>query len=310
MRTLFIIFAACFLLTGTALLTQGQAPQQPKFLVVKGLQEDANYVLQSKDPDEILKHEKQDDDDYQTGQAVQERAAKALQKIKQLYDSGTPETEEIEVVSGKMTLGQLSEKMLDVDRKTTYIVMIHKLQQGAMNAKLWVEDVGQKGKLSYEQIQVAADAGENLEKLVVEAQKLGFPNDYKMSFWGNTFTLPELKEMGHYVATAGGQLKKEIDAQHAAKDAPYLKLLTGDKLRVFKEEFAGQGGMWEALTSGGRALATPEAMNSAGVWYTWGNSRGIVDTWHVTGWRFQGDKLVGSYSRSGIGLKPSAAGFR
>ena len=116
--------------------------------------------------------------------------------------------------------------------------------------------------------------------------------------------------MGHYVATAGGQLKAEIEAQRTAKDMPYLKVLTGDKLRIFKEEFGGQGGMWEAYGSGGRILNTPAMMIGAAAWYTYGNCSGIIDTWHVTGWRFEGDKLVGRTSKSGLGLKPSAAAYR
>ncbi len=309
MKTQFIFFTF-YLVFGATVLAQEQMPKPPKFLAVKALQQDANYVLQSKNPDKVLQQEKIDDYDFQTIAAVQERAANCLQKIKHLFDSGTPDTETIEVVTGTTTLGELSEKMLDINRKAIYIEMIHALEQSAMRTKNWVEDVGQQGKLKYDQLNVAASEGENLEKVVVQAQKLGFPNDYKMSFWGSSYTLPELKEMGHYVATAGGQLKKEIEAQRAAKDAPYLTLLKGDKLRIFKEEFAGQAGMFEVLTSGGRGLETPAAMNAATVWYTWGNSRGVVDTWHITGWRFQGDKLVGNASRSGFGLRPSAAAFR
>jgi hypothetical protein len=309
MRTHFFIFAVCLMMNGAALLAQ-DLPKQPKFLLINGIKEDANYVLRAKNPDDVLKQDKIDDYDYKSIEAVQQRAANCLQKIKQLLDAGTPEKEEIELVTGKTTVGELSEVMLETNRQATYVGMINRLEQTAMRTKNWVDDVGQKGKLSYDQLAAAADAGEMLEKTVVEAQKLGFPENYKLSLWGNTLTLPELKEMAHYVATAGGQLKKEIDAQRNAKDAPYLALLRGDKLRVFKDEFAGQGGMFEVSTSGGHGLATPAAMNAAAVWYTWGNSRGIVDTWHITGWRFQGDKLVGNYSRSGLGLKPSAAAFR
>jgi hypothetical protein len=310
MKIRFLIFAACLTLTAVAVKAQDQMPKQPKFLVVKGIQDEANYVLKAKNPDVVLQQEKIEDYDYQMIDAVHDHASNCLQKIKQLFDAGTPETEPIEVVTGPTTLGDLSEKMLDTNRKAIHIGMINKLEQNAMRTKNWVEDVGQKGKLSYAQLEVAAMDGEKLEKSVVEAQRLGFPDDYKIGFWKNSYTLPELKEMGHYVATAGGQLKKEIDAQRAAKDAPFLQALTGDKLRVFKEEFAGQGGMFEALTSGGRELSTPAAMSGATVWYTWGSSRGIVDTWHITGWRFQGDKLVGRVSRSGYGVRPGAANFR
>src|ERR1051326_4407979 len=133
------IFAACLLISGLAVFTRGQQmPQQPKFLVVKGIQEDANYVMQSKDPDDVLKQAKIDDYDYKSMSAVQERAANCLQKIKQLQDSGTPETEEIEVNGVKTTIGELRERMLDINRKALYIGMINKLEQAAMNTKNWV----------------------------------------------------------------------------------------------------------------------------------------------------------------------------
>ena len=296
---------------GLIVLPQNQVPlKQPKFLVINGLKEDAGYVQQAKNPADVLKNAKIDDYDYKSISAVHDRAEAALQKLKMLFEAGTPLEEEIQLPKGTIKLGDLAQTMLDVYRNSTYVGMINKLEQAAMNTKTWVEDVGVKGKLSYDQISVASDFGEKLEKLVVEAQHLGFPDEYKISFFGNSYTLPELKEMGHYVGTAAGQLKQEIEAARAAKDAPYLKVLSGDKLRIFKEEFGGQGGMWEAYGPGGGALSTPAAMSSAGVWFTYGNSRGLIDTWHITGWRFSGDKLVGRISRSGYGLKPSAASYR
>src|SRR3989442_8253289 len=107
MRHRFIVLAICLVASGVAATAQDDMPKQPKFLVVKGIQEDANYVLQAKNPDEVLQQEKIDDYDYKSIDAVQERAANCLQKIKQLFDGGTLETEEIEVVTGKTTVGEL-----------------------------------------------------------------------------------------------------------------------------------------------------------------------------------------------------------
>jgi len=104
--------------------------------------------------------------------------------------------------------------------------------------------------------------------------------------------------------------KEAIVAARNAKDTPFLKVLSGDKARIFKEEFGGLGGEWLCMGSGGNALTTPEQMKIATVWYTYGNNRGIVDTWHITGFKFQGDKLVGNFSKSGYGLKPPASAFR
>ena len=285
-------------------------PRPPKSVLINGLKEDAGYVQKAKNPEEVLKQPSIDDYDYKSIEAVQERAAKGLQKVKMLLDGGTPETEEIDINGTKVTLGDLMQLLLDTNREAIFIGMINKLEQTGLRTKIWVDDVGTKGKMSYDQLEVASDDGAKLEKLVGDAQKIGFPDDYKINLNKNDYTLVDLKEMGHYVSTAGGQLKKDIEAQRAAKDAPFLKVLTGDKLRVFKDEFGGQGGMWAAYGSGGKPLTTPETLASASVWYTYGNSSGIIDTYHVTGWRFNGDKLAGRTSRSGLGLKPSAAAYR
>ena len=119
-----------------------------------------------------------------------------------------------------------------------------------------------------------------------------------------------MKELADYIATAADDRAKAIAAERAAKDAPFLKVLTGDKARIFKEEFGGMGGEWLCIGSGGGALTTPEQMKGATVWYTYGNNRGLIDTWHITGFRFQGDQLVGRISKNGYGLKPPAASFK
>ena len=73
-----------------------------------------------------------------------------------------------------MKMGSLSETLLDINRKATYIEMIGKLEQTALQSKVWVEDVGTKGKLSYDQLEVASETGIKLEKLVADAQKSAF----------------------------------------------------------------------------------------------------------------------------------------
>ena len=51
-------------------------------------------------------------------------------------------------------------------------------------------------------------------------------------------------------------------------------------------------------------------MKNATVWYTYGNNSGIIDTWHITGFRFQGDKFAGRVSKNGYGLKPPSSSFK
>jgi len=42
MKTCLLISVVCLVMTGAAVMAQDQMPKQPKFLVVKGIQEDAN----------------------------------------------------------------------------------------------------------------------------------------------------------------------------------------------------------------------------------------------------------------------------
>lgn len=308
LKTLGTVF---LLITAMMSIVAGQAPQQPKFLIMNTLKEDAGYVLQEKTLDQLMQQPGGIGDyDIRSMAATKERAEKALQKIKQLIDGGTPETETIEIAGNKMTLGELTEKIFALHRDAAKVGVMSEIYQAGIGASAWLEDLNSEKKLQMDDVDVILIQGKRLQKVVGEANKLGFPADYTQKLRGQDYTLPQLKEMADYVTTAGGQIQKALLAELAAKDAPFLNVLTGDKLRIFKQEFANLKGQWECYGSGGRLLTTPEAMKSAAVWYTYGNSRGIIDTWHITGYRFSGDRLVGTISRSGYGLRPAAANFK
>lgn len=290
------------------------AQAQPKFLIIKGLKEDAAYALDSKTFEELLNQPGgMGSRDVNSMKATKERADRALQRIQQLTASGTPETEPIEINGTQMTLGELAEQLFKVQREAAKGIVYDELGQGAAGTKSFVDDIA-SGKLNDsdafgDSLSVAKFHSDRLLKAVIEAQKLGFSDDFKLNLYGQDYMLPELKEMAIYVSTNSQKQKDAIVAARNAKDEPFLKALTGDKARIFKEEFGDLGGQWLCIGSGGGALTTPAQMKAASVWYTYGNSRGIVDTWHITGYRFSGDKLVGRVSKSGFGLKPSAGNF-
>lgn len=293
-----------------ALAASGQT-QQPKFLIINGLKEDAGYVLQSDSLEKLMNQPGGiSDRDVQSMKATKERAEKALQKIKQLLDANTPESEPVALGEYKTTLGELSEQILAMHRDASVVVLMSELYQTGMGASAWLEDLGAGKKLAGDSLDAVVFQGKRLQKAVSEAQKLGFPENYKQTLRGQEYTLAQLKEMADYVTIAGDERQKALAAERAAKDAPFLKVLTGDRLRIFKEEFARLGGEWLCMGPGGAALTTPEQMKNAPVWYTYGNNRGLVDTWHITGFRFQGDRLVGRVSKSGYGLKPPSSSFR
>lgn len=305
------LLSAIMLMIMTAFSIADAQTQPPKFLLINSLKEDANYVVQTDSLEDMMnKPGGISDRDVQSMKATKERAQNALQKIKQLLDAKTPETEPIKLEKYETTLGELSEQILQIHRDASMVVLMSELYQAGMGASAWLEDLSGGKKLNQEQAETALFQGKRLQKAVVEAQKLGFPEAYNQELRGQSYTLPQMKELADYIATAADERAKAIAAERAAKDAPFLKILTGDKARIFKEEFGGMGGEWLCIGSGGGALTTPEQMKGATVWYTYGNNRGLIDTWHITGFRFQGDKLVGRISKNGYGLKPPASSFK
>lgn len=301
---------AIAILTVTSFVS-AQVPQQPKFLVVKTIAENANYVEDSKTLDQLMNqpggigHY-----DVQGMKANKERAENALKSIKQLRDSGTPGTEPIELKTGSKTLDQVEEMVLARHLDAAKVTAMSEIYQAGMGAVAWVGDIAAGKKFDDGAISTMQFRGPALQKIVVEANRLGFPDNFTTALNGQNYTLAQLKEMADYVTEAGNQLRKAWLAERAAKDAPFLKVLTGDKLRIFKQEFANLNGEWLCMGPGGVALTTPEQMKNAASWYTYGNSRGIIDTWHITGYKFAGDKLTGRSSRNGVGLKPSAGNYR
>lgn len=302
------------LATGLTLVTSltafGQT-QPPKFLLINTLKEDANYVVQSETLEELMnKPGGISSRDVEGMKETKRRAENALQKIKQLMDAKTPETEVIKLDKFETTLGELSEQILQINRDASMVVLMSELYQAGMGASAWLEDLAGGKKLNQEQAETALFQGKRLMKAVGEAQKLGFPEAYNQELRGQSYTLPQMKELAAYITTAADERAKALAAEKAAKDTPFLNVLIGDKARIFKQEFGGMGGEWLCLGTGGNSLNTPEQMKGATVWFTYGNNRGLIDTWHITGYRFQGDKLVGRISRNGYGLKPPASAFR
>ena len=305
------ILSAIILMILAACISVSAQTQPPKFLVINSLKEDANYVIQTDSLEQMMsKPGGISDRDVQSMKATKERAEKALQKIKQLMDGGTPESEPLTIGETPTTLGELSEQILTVNRDATMVVLMSELYQAGMGASAWLEDLSGGKKLNSEQADTALFQGKRLQKAVGEAQKLGFPEAYNQELRGQGYSLPQMKELATYIMTAADERVKAIAAERAAKDKPFLDLLTGDKARIFKQEFGGMGGEWLCLGSGGVSLNTPEQMKGSSVWFTYGNNRGLIDTWHITGYRFSGDKLVGRISRNGYGLKPPSGAFR
>jgi len=149
---------------------------------------------------------------------------------------------------------------------------------------------------------------------VAEAIAAGVPRDRVLDFYHYDARIEGAKREGASTFIALGELDakvckpafdgagaavKKILAAEAAKYAPFLKALGGDKLKTFKErKLLG----YVVRGPGGRELTTPEDFRDAAAWYTCGlDTTGTWPTWSVDGWKWKGMKLAGKYSKSGIG---------
>lgn len=105
-----------------------------------------------------------------------------------------------------------------------------------------------------------------------------------------------------------GALKQADDAKTAALYAPYLKVLSGDRARLFRSE--GMLGNTYYYGAGKKRLVTPTDFKAASTWYWYSyDHASIPQTWRVSGYKFKGDTQAGTYSKSGRGPDAPASAF-
>lgn len=167
------LFSAIILTILTAFSFADAQTQPPKFLLINSLKEDANYVVQTESLEDMMnKPGGISDYDVQGMKASKKRAENALQKIKQLMDAKTPDTEPIKLEKYETTLGELSEQILQIHRDASMVVLMSEIVQAGMGASAWLEDLSTGKKLDQTQAEVALFQGKRLQKAVVEAQKI------------------------------------------------------------------------------------------------------------------------------------------
>lgn len=174
MKTIYSKILSAIILTILVVCINASAQiQPPKFLIINGMKEDANYVLDTKSLAE-MQNQPGGISEYNIRgmEATKGRAEKVLQKIKQLLDAGTPESEMLELAAGKMTLGLLSEKIFAVHRDASMVVLMSELYQAGMGASAWLEPLSSGKKLDSGDISAITFMGERLQTAVKEAQKL------------------------------------------------------------------------------------------------------------------------------------------
>lgn len=243
---------------------------------------------------------------------VSEHAQACLKAIDQAIAGGVPESRTIEVKfedgTRTMSLAELrglSEQVSGVAGKDA---ALRTARQAAINASGWPQRISQMGdKFGGPNARVAADAATDCIGSIDKALAGGNPNSTQINLIGDSkMTLSDAREMCVYVRDAATkQVKSDVAAQEA-EYAPFRKVLSGDKLRVYNERKR-----YKLYTTGGRVLRTPDEYKNASVWCTVGVNRdGIVPVWDMSCWRFRDVTQVGAViNKNGAGDTPPSSAF-
>ena len=121
-----------------------------------------------------------------------------------------------------------------------------------------------------------------------------------------SYTIAEINAMLPSFRSSQKEVEAQVNAAYEAKWRPFLSVLRGDRLMLFKKYEVGilQG-------AGGRTLRTPADFQRTPMMakYTIDES-GVVNRWNMTIWRFRGDRVVATQTKSGWGNEPPSAAFR
>ena len=288
---------------------------KPKNLLLKDVTAAAQYLAScGRDIDDLGSDAPEVD--KVSAEAIRDKAAEGAAALAEALEGGADAKDTAKYpsqddsgneVEAEITLGELQPFLQDTLRKADARILWLDMEQRAMNCHSYAED---GDKLNPDLADIGLGFATELVALVGKARAAGVPADKKMEFYGNSYTLDELKELGTYLAETCQKIAGTLDEEKKAADAPYLKGLKGDRKKVFEAEFAGMGGMWECLGAGGDALDTLKKLKDSDVWYVYGNSTtALIEWWRIRGWRFKGDKIAEHLSDEGPGLKPPESKF-
>jgi hypothetical protein len=201
------------------------------------------------------------------------------------------------------------------DGQTRFTITAVSLAAGA--AAVWVGKIQHKDEqASGSLLEYATKTGEECRGAVRTAKAANIPRTTMIDFPTYTSDLKSplsLADIDDKVCMAAIALSKTALAQEAAAEkaayAPYLKVLSGDKAKMFWEKRMLGGENWYG--HGGRRLTKPSDFASSDVWYYYVVDRnGIVPAWEVEGWTFAGVKNTGVYTKSGSGDTPPSSAYR
>ncbi len=142
-----------------------------------------------------------------------------------------------------------------------------------------------------------------------EATAAGVPGSRVVEFQGNDVTVAQLRQLCEAGGKQAAEVAARIKAEEEAKFAPYWKVLTADKRKVFDSTY--KLGM-NVYGPRGKLLTTPAQFKAAAVWFTYGVNRdGIQPRWETDRYKFKGMKQVGAVGgTSGVGDEPPTSAFK
>lgn len=127
-------------------------------------------------------------------------------------------------------------------------------------------------------------------------------NDYK----GRSYTIAQIGELLPSLRASQQQVQAAADAEYEAKWRPFLSALKGDRLALFKRFEVGI-----LHGPGGRTLRTPEDFLRAPAMFKLTiDESGAVNRWNMTIYRFRGDRIYATETRSGWGNDAPSAAYR
>jgi hypothetical protein len=180
------------------------------------------------------------------------------------------------------------------------------LFQDYVKTMTWIDESAKSGDL--DDAKTAVNFAKDLQKTIAKAQQQSVPDNFLIPGSGEikSATVGEIKtRLAAIVKQADNSMESAVAIDNA-KWEPYTKFLTGDRLKYFNETYRIGTNVYGR---GGKYLDKPEQFDAAPVMCTETNGRsGLLDTWKVTCYSFQGDKQIGGARvKSGYGNAPPSA---
>lgn len=125
---------------------------------------------------------------------------------------------------------------------------------------------------------------------------------------GRAYTISEIKALMPALRATEGEMTSRAKAEEEAKWRAYTSVLKGDRLSIFNR-YHRQGILLAGV--GGRTLETPADFQRTPIMVKLAvDDNGLVSRWTLTVWRFRGDRLVDTQTKSGWGKDAPSSAYR